>query len=68
MFSYSIRMRLLPDGCTLDSRQFNSCQLSSRHWIIRCDETVIADFSGEAVIGKVKNRFFSSNYGSLATI
>jgi len=52
MFSYSIRMRLLPDGCTLDSRQFNSCQLSSRHWIIRCDETVIADFSGEAVIGK----------------
>ncbi|KAK9672220.1 hypothetical protein RND81_12G085300 [Saponaria officinalis] len=51
-FAYSIRMSLLPEGCTVHGMTFNSCQLNRRHWIIREDEIVKGDVEGEAVIGK----------------
>ncbi|XP_073013427.1 F-box protein SKIP16 [Typha latifolia] len=51
-YSYSIRMSLLPEGCILDGMYFSSCQLYSRHWIIRSRDTVVSDVQGEAVIGK----------------
>ncbi|KAK8483554.1 hypothetical protein V6N12_076223, partial [Hibiscus sabdariffa] len=51
-FAYSIRMSLLPEGCVINGMTFGSCQLSRRHWIIRANEDIISDFSGEAVIGK----------------
>lgn len=52
-YSYSIRLSLLPEGCMLDGTYFSSCQLHSRHWIIRCKDLVVSDVHGEAVIGKV---------------
>ncbi|XXG62156.1 hypothetical protein AAC387_Pa05g0577 [Persea americana] len=51
-FSYSIRMRLMPQGCMLDGVYFSSCQLYWRHWIIRSNDVVVSDVDGEAVIGK----------------
>ncbi|XP_043705896.1 F-box protein SKIP16 isoform X2 [Telopea speciosissima] len=51
-FSYSIRMRLLPEGCIINGASFGSCQLYWRHWIIRSNDTVMSDVNGEAVIGK----------------
>lgn len=52
LFSYSIRMCLLPEGCILDGTNFSSCQLYWRHWIIRSNDRVVSDVNGEAVIGK----------------
>ncbi|XP_050372876.1 F-box protein SKIP16 [Argentina anserina] len=51
-FSYSIRMSLLPEGCCINGMTFNSCQLLSRHWLIRANDVVVANVNGEAVIGK----------------
>ncbi|XP_042482582.1 F-box protein SKIP16 isoform X3 [Macadamia integrifolia] len=51
-FSYSIRMRLLPEGCIINGTSFGSCQLYWRRWIIRANDTVISDVNDEAVIGK----------------
>ncbi|CAA6660310.1 unnamed protein product [Spirodela intermedia] len=51
-FAYSIRLSLSPEGCMLDGVLHNSCQLYSRHWIIRAQENVVSDVRGEAVIGK----------------
>ncbi|KAI0494245.1 hypothetical protein KFK09_024377 [Dendrobium nobile] len=50
-FSYSIRMSLIPDGCILNGTYYSSCQLSSRHWIIRSKDDIIDEVSAEAVIG-----------------
>ncbi|XP_058102487.1 F-box protein SKIP16-like isoform X2 [Magnolia sinica] len=52
-FSYSIRMRLLPQGCILDGVNYPSCQLYWRQWIIRANDAVVSDVNGAAVIGKV---------------
>ncbi|KAJ7980679.1 F-box protein SKIP16-like [Quillaja saponaria] len=52
LFSYSIRMSLLPQGCIINGMSFGSCQLHSRHWIICADDVVISDVHGEAVIGQ----------------
>ncbi|KAG6512819.1 F-box protein SKIP16-like isoform X1 [Zingiber officinale] len=51
-FSYSIRMSLLPEGCMLDGVYYSSCQLHSRHWIIRSKDTIVSNVHGEAVIGQ----------------
>ncbi|XAR54537.1 hypothetical protein NMG60_11029711 [Bertholletia excelsa] len=51
LFSYSIRMSLLPEGCVLHGMSFPSCQLYRRHWIIRANDTVVSDVNAEAVIG-----------------
>ncbi|KAK6914537.1 F-box domain [Dillenia turbinata] len=51
-FSYSIRMRLLPEGCIINGLYYDSCQLHWWHWIIRANDEVISDFNAEAVIGK----------------
>ncbi|XP_078434020.1 SKP1/ASK-interacting protein 16 [Wolffia australiana] len=51
-FAYSIRLSLSSEGCILDGMRHSSCQLSSRHWIIRALENVVSDVRGEAVIGK----------------
>ncbi|KAJ4838468.1 hypothetical protein Tsubulata_034930 [Turnera subulata] len=51
IFSYSIRMSLLPDGCFINGMYFSSCQLHWRHWIIRANNTVVSNVNGEAVIG-----------------
>ncbi|PKA66708.1 F-box protein SKIP16 [Apostasia shenzhenica] len=51
-YSYSIRMSLSPDGCILNGIYYSSCQLSSRHWIIKSKDYVIDDVSGDGVIGK----------------
>ncbi|KAF8391780.1 hypothetical protein HHK36_022014 [Tetracentron sinense] len=53
LFSYSIHMRLLPEGCITDALSFSSCQLCSRHWIIRANDIVVSDINGEGVIGKL---------------
>ncbi|GAB4825444.1 F-box protein skip16 [Ancistrocladus abbreviatus] len=52
LFAYSIRMSLLPEGCTARGVTYSTCQLYCRHWIIRANENVEHDFSGEAVIGQ----------------
>lgn len=52
-FAYSIRMSLSPEGCTINGMNFSSCQLHSRHWIIRMNDTVVDRVDGEAVIGQV---------------
>ncbi|XP_064948238.1 F-box protein SKIP16-like [Musa acuminata AAA Group] len=51
-YSYSIRISLLPEGCLLDGTYYSSCQLCSRHWIIRSRDIIVSDVGGEAVIGK----------------
>lgn len=48
-FAYSIRMSPLPDVEALDGLYFNSCQLSSHHWIILAKDTVVDDVGGECV-------------------
>ncbi|XP_019168396.1 PREDICTED: F-box protein SKIP16 [Ipomoea nil] len=52
MFAYSIRMSLSPEGCILNGMKFSSCQLYRRRWIIRANDAIVDDISGEAVIGK----------------
>ncbi|VAI02672.1 unnamed protein product [Triticum turgidum subsp. durum] len=52
LYSYSIRLSV-PEACMLGGVYFSSCQLHSRHWIIRCKDTVVSDVNGEGVIGKV---------------
>ncbi|KAJ9701599.1 hypothetical protein PVL29_006817 [Vitis rotundifolia] len=52
LFAFSIRMRLLPEGCIVNGTSFGSCQLNWRHWIIRANDHVVSDVNGEAVIGK----------------
>ncbi|XP_022722495.1 F-box protein SKIP16-like [Durio zibethinus] len=52
IFAYSIRMSLLPEGCTINGMTFSSCQLNWRHWIIRANEAIVSNVNGEAVIGK----------------
>ncbi|KAL6976196.1 F-box protein skip16 [Sarracenia purpurea var. burkii] len=52
LFSYSIRMSLLPEGCIINGMSFPSCQLYWRRWIFRANGFVINDINGEAVIGK----------------
>lgn len=51
-YTYSIRLSLLPEGCMLDGMYYSSCQLYSRHWVIRAKDVVVSDVRGEAVIGK----------------
>lgn len=55
-FSYSIRMSLQPEGCIIDGIPFSSCQLHSRHWIIRACDHIVSKVDSEAVIGKVTFR------------
>ncbi|KAH9606893.1 hypothetical protein KSS87_019727 [Heliosperma pusillum] len=52
LYAYSVRMSLLPEGCNIHGMTFDSCQLQSRHWIIRENEVVKGDVNAEAVIGK----------------
>ncbi|CBI36722.3 unnamed protein product, partial [Vitis vinifera] len=52
LFAYSIRMRLLPEGCIVNGTSFGSCQLNWRHWIIRANDHVVSEVNAEAVIGK----------------
>ncbi|PHT45209.1 F-box protein SKIP16 [Capsicum baccatum] len=52
LFAYSIRMSLSPEGCIMNGMTFNSCQLYWRHWIIRCNDIIVDNVNGEAVIGK----------------
>lgn len=59
LFAYSIRMSLLPQGCMLDGANYSSCQLRSRHWIIRSRESIVDDVRGEAVTGNVIILFFN---------
>jgi F-box protein 3 len=61
LFAYSIRISLLPQGCMLDGAYYSSCQLRSRHWIIRSGEIIMDDVRGEAVIGNVIF-FFQSHF------
>ncbi|PSS35834.1 F-box protein [Actinidia chinensis var. chinensis] len=51
LFTYSIRMALLPEGCIINGLTFPSCQLHRRHWIIRAND-VVTDVDGDGVIGK----------------
>ncbi|KAJ0093054.1 hypothetical protein Patl1_26461 [Pistacia atlantica] len=51
LFAYSIRMSLMPEGCIIGGMNFSSCQLHQRHWVIRANDVVVSDISGEAVIG-----------------
>ncbi|OWM67911.1 hypothetical protein CDL15_Pgr010849 [Punica granatum] len=52
LFSYSIRMSLLPEGCFLNGNHFTSCQLQWRHWIIPANDAVVDGVDGEGVIGE----------------
>ncbi|XP_062107860.1 F-box protein SKIP16 isoform X3 [Humulus lupulus] len=52
IFTYSIRMSLLPGGCNVNGMTFESCQLYWRHWVIHANNQVVSDVNGEAVIGK----------------
>lgn len=52
-FCYSIRMCLLHQEKISEGGMLSSCQLARRHWIIRANDTIINDFHGDAVIGKV---------------
>ncbi|XP_024376803.1 F-box protein SKIP16 [Physcomitrium patens] len=49
-FSYSVRMCLLNPSSN-DSNALTSCQLSERHWVIRANDSVVAQVHGRAVIG-----------------
>lgn len=51
-FSYSVRMRLL-DPAPGQTDALTTCQLSDRHWVIRANDTVVAEVRGRAVIGMV---------------
>ncbi|CAL4993795.1 unnamed protein product [Urochloa decumbens] len=51
MYTYSIRMSV-PEACMLGGVYYSSCQLHSRHWIIRSRDRVIADVAGEGVVGQ----------------
>ena len=54
LFTYSIRMSLLSEGCNINGIIFDSCQLYWRNWVIRANNRVVSDANGEAVIGKVQ--------------
>lgn len=58
-FSYSVRMRLL-DPASGQTDALSSCQLSDRHWVIRANDTVVAEVRGRAVIGMVCGSLFVS--------
>lgn len=47
-------MSLIPEGCSINGMTFDSCQLLSRHWVIRANDVVVGDVNAEAVIGKVR--------------
>ncbi|KAG0608633.1 hypothetical protein M758_8G121000 [Ceratodon purpureus] len=49
-FSYSVRMRLL-DPAPGQTDALTTCQLSDRHWVIRANDTVVAEVRGRGVIG-----------------
>ncbi|KAM0908346.1 hypothetical protein ACQ4PT_015533 [Festuca glaucescens] len=51
LYSYSIRLSVT-EACMLGGVYYPSCQLHSRHWIIRCGDRVVSDVHGEGVIGK----------------
>uniref|UniRef100_A0A0D9XR25 ApaG domain-containing protein n=1 Tax=Leersia perrieri TaxID=77586 RepID=A0A0D9XR25_9ORYZ len=51
MYAYSIRLSV-PEACMLGGVYYSSCQLYSRHWIIRWRDQVVSDVNGEGVIGK----------------
>ncbi|KQJ88703.1 F-box protein SKIP16 isoform X2 [Brachypodium distachyon] len=51
IYSYSIRLSV-PEAIMLGGVYYSSCQLQSRHWIIRCRDRVVSDVHGEGVIGK----------------
>uniref|UniRef100_A0A0E0MEJ5 ApaG domain-containing protein n=1 Tax=Oryza punctata TaxID=4537 RepID=A0A0E0MEJ5_ORYPU len=51
MYAYSIRLSV-PEACMLGGVYYPSCQLYSRHWIIRWRDRVVSDVNGEGVIGK----------------
>ncbi|KAL5203976.1 hypothetical protein ABZP36_008847 [Zizania latifolia] len=51
MYAYSIRLSV-PEACMLGGVYYSSCQLYSRHWIIRWRDRVVSDVNGEGVIGK----------------
>lgn len=52
MFAYSVRMQLLASEDHTPSNVYNSCQLSSRHWIIREDGRFKNEVRGPGVIGR----------------
>jgi hypothetical protein len=52
MYTYSIRLSV-PEACMLGGVYYSSCQLNSRHWIIRSRDRVDSDVRGEGVIGQV---------------
>lgn len=52
MYTYSIRLSV-PEACMLGGVYYSSCQLHSRHWIIRWKDRVVSDVRGEGVIGEV---------------
>ncbi|KAI5082144.1 hypothetical protein GOP47_0001887 [Adiantum capillus-veneris] len=52
MFAYSIRMRLLASEDHSPTNVYNSCQLVSRHWIIREDGAFRNEVRGGGVIGQ----------------
>lgn len=54
VFSYSIRMSLLPEGCIIHGVPFSSCQLHRRHWTVYANGHIVSDVNAEAVIGKVE--------------
>uniref|UniRef100_A0A0E0F4K4 ApaG domain-containing protein n=1 Tax=Oryza meridionalis TaxID=40149 RepID=A0A0E0F4K4_9ORYZ len=51
LYAYSIRLSV-PEACMLGGVYYSSCQLYSRHWIIRWRDRVVSDVNGEGVIGK----------------
>lgn len=63
LYAYSIRLSV-PEACMLGGVYYSSCQLYSRHWIIRWRDRVVSDVNGEGVIGKVcgKQEEHSINY------
>ncbi|CAM9000456.1 unnamed protein product [Rhodiola kirilowii] len=50
-FAYCIRMSVLPEGCVVDGVPYSSCQLYARHWIIKGNDHVVSEVTGEGVIG-----------------
>lgn len=52
LYTYSIRLSV-PEAVMLDGVYYSSCQLHSRHWIIRARDSVVSEAHGEGVIGEV---------------
>lgn len=53
MFTYAVRMRKLAAEDDSHISAYNSCQLSSRHWIIRENGAFKTEVRGPGVIGQV---------------